>query len=410
MAQKSVLLIITGSIAAYKSLEIIRRLRERGVLVRCILTKSAEQFVTPLSVAALTENTVYDDLWSLKDETEMGHIRLSREADLVVVAPASADIIAKMAGGLAGDLASATLLASNKPILLAPAMNSMMWNNKATGRNIAQLKADGVQIIEPTSGMLACGEVGQGRMAEVDKIVEIIFSTLHTQHSTLSTLAAIVTAGATIEAIDPVRFLSNRSSGKQGYAVAEALADAGVEVTLISGQTNLPVPAGVSLVKVTSAQEMLEAVEKALPVDIAVFTAAVADFRPQKIAKNKIKKKAGEAAPILQLVENPDILKTISNHKKRPKLVIGFAAETENLEKNAKEKRKNKKCDWILANDVSGGKVFEQDNTEILFVSDKKSESWGEMSKQEVAKKLVDNIAIHPAFAAGDKTTKKGKK
>ncbi|MEK6746349.1 MAG: bifunctional phosphopantothenoylcysteine decarboxylase/phosphopantothenate--cysteine ligase CoaBC [Pseudomonadota bacterium] len=393
MAQKSVLLIITGSIAAYKSLELIRRLKERGVLVRCILTKSSKKFVTAFSVAALTENTVYDDLWSLKDETEMGHIRLSREADLVVVAPASADIIAKMAGGLAGDLASATLLASNKPIILAPAMNSMMWNNKATGRNIAQLKADGVQVIEPASGMLACGEVGQGRMAEVDTIAEAIFSKLQTPNSALSTLSAVVTAGATIEAIDPVRFLSNHSSGKQGYAIAEALSGAGAKVTLISGHTNLPAPAGVSLVKVTSAQEMLAAVEKTLPADIAVFTAAVSDFRPQTIAKNKIKKKAGEAVPVLQLVENPDILKTISNHKKRPKLVIGFAAETENLEKNAKEKLKKKNCDWILANDVSGGKVFEQDNTDILFISGNKSEVWGKMSKQEVAKKLVEKIA-----------------
>ncbi len=400
MSQKSVLLIITGSIAAYKSLDLIRRLRERGVLVRCILTKSAQQFVTPLSVAALTENTVYDDLWSLKDETEMGHIRLSREADLVVVAPASADIIAKMAGGLAGDLASATLLASNKPLLIAPAMNSMMWSNKATKRNITQLKADGAQIIEPTSGTLACGETGQGRMAEVETILEIILAKLHTPNSALHNRTAIVTAGATREAIDPVRFLSNNSSGKQGYAIAEALADSGVRVTLISGQAAIAAPANATLIKVTNAQEMLAAVEKTLPTDIAVFTAAVADFRPQKIAKSKIKKKSGEAAPVLQLVENPDILKTISNHKKRPKLVIGFAAETENLEKNAKDKRKNKNCDWILANDVSGGKVFEQDNTDILFVSEQKSESWGEMSKQEVAKKLVEKIACNPAFIA----------
>ena len=291
MAQKSVLLIITGSIAAYKSLELIRRLREHAVLVRCILTKSAQQFVTPLSVAALTENTVCDDLWSLKDETEMGHIRLSREADVVVVAPASADIIAKMANGLADDLASATLLANNKPLLLAPAMNSMMWNNKATKRNIAQLKADGVQIIEPTSGTLACGEVGQGRMAEVDKIIEMILSEIGNRKSEIEGKTAIVTAGATIEAIDPVRFLSNRSSGKQGYAIAEALADAGAKVTLISGQAALAAPSNVTLIKVTSAQEMLEAVEKTLPADIAVFTAAVADFRPQVIAKNKIKKK-----------------------------------------------------------------------------------------------------------------------
>ena len=407
---KSILLIITGSIAAYKSLELIRRLKERGVLVRAVLTKSAEQFVTPLSVAALTENTVYNDLWSLKDETEMGHIRLSREADMVVVAPASADIIAKMAAGLADDLASATLLANNKPVMLAPAMNTVMWNNKATKRNIGQLKADGVHVIEPASGMLACGETGQGRMVEVDIIVETILSKFHTPNSTLYNRKALVTAGATLEAIDPVRFLSNRSSGKQGYAIAEALADAGVNVTLISGQVSLPVPQNVKLVQVTSAQEMLAAVEKTLPADIAVFTAAVADFRPEQASKSKIKKKAGSAAPVLQLVENPDILRTISNHKKRPKLVIGFAAETENMGKNAKEKRKTKNCDWILANDVSGGKVFDQENTDILFVNEKKSENWGKMSKQEVAKKLVDNIALHPAFAVKETIAKKDKK
>lgn len=410
MTQKSVLLIITGSIAAYKSLELIRRLRERGVLVRAVLTRSAEQFVTPLSVAALTENPVYNDLWSLKDETEMGHIRLSRDANLVVVAPASADIIAKMANGLADDLASATLLANNKPLLVAPAMNSMMWNNKATMRNVAQLKADGAQIIEPASGMLACGEMGQGRMAEVDVIIDTIFSKLRTPDSTLHNRKALVTAGATLEAIDPVRFLSNRSSGKQGYAIAEALADAGADVTLISGQVSLPVPQNVRLIQVTSAQEMLEAVEKTLPSDIAVFTAAVADFRPEHASKSKIKKKMGKAAPVLQLVENPDILRTISNHRKRPKLVIGFAAETENMGKNAKEKRKSKNCDWILANDVSGGKVFEQENTDILFVNEKKSERWGKMSKQEVAKRLVENIALHPAFAVGISSTRRGRK
>ncbi len=392
MAQKSVLLIITGSIAAYKSLELIRRLRERGVMVRCVLTKSGERFVTPLSVAALTENNVYTDLWSLKDETEMGHIRLSREADIVVVAPASADIIAKMTSGMADDLASATLLANNKPLLVAPAMNSMMWNNKATQRNIEQLKTDGVQIIEPSSGLLACGEVGQGRMAEVEVILGAIFSKLNTKNSTLSNLSALVTAGATIEAVDPVRFLSNHSSGKQGYAIAEALANAGADVTLISGQSKLPTPPNVTLVKISSALEMLEAVEKSLPADIAVFTAAVADFRPRAVAKNKIKKKAGEKAPNIELVENPDILKTISNHKKRPKLVVGFAAETENLEKNAKEKLKSKNCDWILANDVSGGKIFEQDENKILFIDKTKSEHWPKMSKKQVAEKLTEKI------------------
>ena len=394
MAQKSVLLIITGSIAAYKSLDLIRRLREHGVIVRVILTKSGAQFVTPLSVSALCENKIYDDLWSLKDESEMGHIQLSREADLVVVAPASADIIAKMANGLADDLASATLLASNKPILLAPAMNTQMWNNPATKRNIQQIKTDGVKIIEPTSGTLACGEVGAGRMAEVDKIVETILSEIRNRKSELAGKKAIVTAGATYEAIDPVRFLGNRSSGKQGYAIAEELANAGAKVTLISGQTALPAPVGVDFVQVTSALEMLAAVEENLPVDIAVFAAAVADFRPKTVAKNKIKKTAGVIPEAIELIENPDILKTIAAHKNRPKLVIGFAAETENLLQNASEKLARKGCDWIIANDVAGGKVFEEDANEITFIDKKNTEQWQKMSKKEVAKKLVEKIML----------------
>ena len=394
MAQKSVLLIITGSIAAYKSLDLIRKLREQGVIVRVILTKSGAQFVTTLSVSALAENQIYDDLWSLKDESEMGHIRLSREADLVVVAPASADIIAKMAHGLADDLASATLLASNKPILLAPAMNTQMWNNPATKRNIQQIRADGVKIIEPISGTLACGEVGAGRMAEVDTIVQAVLSFLNTRHLPLATYSAIVTAGATYEAIDPVRFLGNRSSGKQGYAIAEELANAGAKVTLISGQTSLPIPNGVNLVQVTSALEMLAAVEENLPVDIAVFAAAVADFRPKTVATNKIKKTAGVAPQAIELMENPDILKTISAHKNRPKLVIGFAAETENLLKNASEKLARKGCDWILANDVAGGKVFEEYANEITFIGKKNTEQWQKMSKKEVARKLVKKIIV----------------
>lgn len=391
--QKSVLLIITGSIAAYKSLELIRHLREQGIMVRCVLTKSGERFVTPLSVSALTENNVYNDLWSLKDETEMGHIRLSREADMVVVAPASADMIAKMANGLASDLASATLLANNKPLLVAPAMNSYMWNNPATKRNLQQIKDDGAEIIEPGSGMLACGEIGQGRMAEVDIIAAMIISRLGNKNLPLAGKKALVTAGATIEEIDPVRFISNKSSGKQGYAIAGALALAGADVTLVSG-ASLPVPSNVKIVKISSAQEMLEACEKSLPVDIAVFTAAVSDFRPQDTSKSKIKKKPGAAAPILKLTENPDILKTISTHKKRPQLVIGFAAETENLENNASEKLARKKCDWILANDVSGGKVFDSDMNEILFVSANKNENWGRISKQSVAQKLVEKISL----------------
>jgi len=389
---KSVLLIITGSIAAYKSLELIRRLREAGLVVRCILTKAGAQFVTPLAVSALSENAVYGDLWSLKDESEMGHIRLSREADLVVVAPASADIIAKIAHGLADDLASAILLASNKPIIIAPAMNTQMWKNPATKRNIKQLQADGVKIIEPASGTLACGEIGVGKMAEAAVIAQEILSFFSAQHSALSTLNAIVTAGATFEAIDPVRFLGNRSSGKQGYAIAEKLTNYGAKVTLISGQTALSDVYGVKMVRVTSALEMLAAVENALPADIAVCTAAVADFRPKTTANQKIKKDGKNKPPPIELIENPDILKTIASHKKRPKLVIGFAAETGNLLQNAKEKLSKKGCDWILANDVSGGKVFESDENEIVLIDAQKSEKWEKMSKQEVAQKLVDKI------------------
>lgn len=394
--KKSVLLIITGSIAAYKSLELIRRLRERGVVVRCILTKSAGQFITPLSVAALTENTVYNDLWSLKDETEMGHIRLSREADMVVVAPASADIIAKMANGFADDLASATLLAANKPLVVAPAMNGMMWDHPATRRNIERIKADGAQVIEPASGILACGETGKGRMAEVDTIAGTIFSALQTQNPKLRGCTAVVTAGPTFEAIDPVRFLGNRSSGKQGYAIAAAMAAAGAKVTLVSGWTCLAPPHGVEMVRVTSAREMLEAVEKKLPVDIGVFAAAVSDWRPQIVAENKLRKTAGEPAPVLPLVENPDILETISNHEKRPKLVIGFAAETENsrenLVKKADEKRKRKNCDWIVANDVSGGRHFDSETNEVVIITGGIPEYLPLMPKQEIANRLVDKI------------------
>lgn len=393
MAQKTILLIVTGSIAAYKSLDLIRKIRSGGVAVRCVLTKAAQQFVTPFAASALSENPVYDDLWSLKDESEMGHIRLSREADLVVVAPASADIIAKMAAGLADDLASATLLASNKPIVVAPAMNTQMWNNPATQRNIKQLQKDGVKIIAPASGELACGEVGVGKMAEVDVIAQEIISTLHTQTYILSNCTAVVTAGATFEPIDPVRFLGNHSSGKQGYAIAEELAAAGAKVTLISGRTSLPDPVGVQVVRVTTALEMLAATEKNLPADIAVCAAAVADFRPKVVAESKIKKSEKTAPPVIELVENPDILKTISSHAKRPQIVVGFAAETENLLENARGKLLQKKCDLIVANDVAGGKVFEDDANEVWLVSYNTQEKWEKMSKQAVAKNIVEKIA-----------------
>lgn len=395
MAKNSILLIISGSIAAYKSLDLIRRLNERDVSVRCILTAGGAQFITPLSVASLTGNGVYSDLWSLKDETEMGHIRLSREADVVVVAPASADIIAKMAAGLTDDLATATLLANNKPVLVAPAMNKEMWNHAATQRNIKQIAKDGAIIIAPGEGMLACGETGQGRMAEVDDIVKAIEFHLGSgkkkPRGELAGLRALVTSGPTHEAIDPVRYIANRSSGKQGHAVAEALAEYGADVALVSGPTTLPDPENVNVVRVTSAHEMLAACEKNLPADIAVFAAAVADWRVKE-STQKIKK---TSAPNFIFTENPDILKTIGTHKKRPKLVIGFAAETENLIKNASAKLKSKNADWILANDVSGGKIFAADKNKITLITAKTQENWPLMSKENVAQKLVERIAIH---------------
>jgi len=397
MAQKpkapTVLLIITGSIAAYKSLELVRRLREREVAVRCIVTKGAEQFVTALSFASLSGSPAYTDLFSLKDEAEMGHIRLSREADLVVVAPATADIIAKLVHGQADDLATATLLASNKKLLVAPAMNTQMWNHKATTRNIKQLQEDGAVLIAPGSGDLACGETGQGRMAEVDVIVDAILAHLPTQTvASPARFTALVTSGPTHEAIDPVRYIANHSSGKQGHAIAAALVAAGAHVTLVTGPTNLPAPAGVKLIGVTTAQEMLAACQKALPVDVAVCAAAVADWRLEAPAKQKLKK--GKAVPSLSFIENPDILKTLSAAgKKRPKLVVGFAAETTELLKHASSKLAAKGCDWMLANDVSAGQVFGEDDNQVTFLTAKKHETWKRMSKNAVAAELAARIA-----------------
>lgn len=392
MSQNRILLIISGSIAAYKSLDLIRRLREKGFEVRCILTKGGEAFITPLSVASLSGNAVYGDLFSLKDETEMGHIRLTRETDLIVVAPASADLIAKMATGKADDLASAALLAAKKTILAAPAMNTQMWQHPATQRNIAQIKKDGVQIIEPGAGMLACGETGAGRMAEVDTILTAIEKQFK-KGAGLKGRTALVTSGPTYEALDPVRFIGNRSSGKQGHAVAAALAEAGAKVVLISGPTSQPDPKGVKVIRVTSAQEMFNACEKALPADVAVLVAAVADWRAQSQAASKIKKGKGKT-PALRLVENPDILKFVATHAtKRPKLVIGFAAETENVEKNAAGKRSRKGCDWIVANDVSEGKGFEVGDNQVTLITAGGNEPWKLMSKEAVADRLAGRIA-----------------
>ncbi|MDX1974807.1 MAG: bifunctional phosphopantothenoylcysteine decarboxylase/phosphopantothenate--cysteine ligase CoaBC [Rickettsiales bacterium] len=392
MPQKSVLLIISGSIAAYKSLELIRRLTEQRIQVRAILTKGGAQFITPLSVASLTGQGVYDELWSLKDETEMGHIRLSREADLVVVAPASADLIAKMANGLADDLATATLLANKKPLLVAPAMNTQMWNHPATQRNLKQIEKDGANIIAPGAGMLACGEVGQGRMAEPDTIAEAIIDQLGgvSGGRLLKNVRALVTSGPTYEAIDPVRFIGNRSSGKQGHAIAEELARQGAQVTLVTGPTGLPEPHGVQMIRVTSAGQMLAECERQLPVDVAVFTAAVADWRVETVAVEKIKK--SRQAPSLKLVENPDILQRVATGKQRPKLVVGFAAETESLIKNAEAKRKRKKADWIVANDVSNGKVFDSDKNKVALITARGNEQWPLMDKEEVAARLVERI------------------
>ena len=395
---RRILLIISGGIAAYKSLELIRRLRDQGAAVRCIMTRAAHQFVTPLAVASLSEDKVYTDLFSLTDESEMGHIRLSREADLLVVAPATADLIARMATGMADDLAATALLASDKPILMAPAMNAMMWAHPATQANLKTLETRGVLRIGPGSGDLACGEVGFGRMAEPAEILAAI--TRHVlgdaaaAEKRLTGRRALVTSGPTREPIDPVRYLSNHSSGKQGHAIAAALAALGADTVLVSGPTREPTPAGVRLVPVESAADMLAACEAALPVDVAVMAAAVSDWRVGKPAAQKLKKN-GKAAPVLRLVENPDILARISARgNDRPALVIGFAAETENVVAHARDKRVRKGCDWILANDVSPGTgVFGGDRNTIHLVDGDTVEDWPVMSKHEVAARLAGRIA-----------------
>jgi phosphopantothenoylcysteine decarboxylase/phosphopantothenate--cysteine ligase len=388
---KRVLLIIGGGIAAYKSLDLIRRVRERGVSVRVVMTEAAQRFVTPLAAGAIAGERVFTDLFDQTQEFDVGHIRLARECDLIVVAPATADLMAKAANGLANDLASAVLLASDKPVLMAPAMNPHMWANVATQRNFATLQTNGLSFIGPNEGEMAeSGERGVGRMAEPEEIRDAVLSMLN--DGPLKGKRALVTAGPTIEPIDPVRFLSNRSSGKQGYAVAAALAELGAEVTLVSGPTNLAAPPGVKRVNVESAREMLAASEAALPLDVAVMVAAVADWRPTKAAAAKIKKDA-TGLPAISLQENPDILATLSKPgKKRPKLVIGFAAETDHVEEHARAKIAKKGCDWIVANDVSGDVMGGAENAVILITKDK-AESWPRMAKQAVARKLAAEIA-----------------
>lgn len=395
---RRVLLIIGGGIAAYKSLDLIRRLKERGMAVRVIMTKAAQEFITPLAAGAIAGERVFTELFDEDSEFDVGHIRLARETDMILVAPATADLMAKMANGLASDLATAVLLATTARVVLAPAMNPRMWSNKATLRNVAQLVADGVSMIGPNSGEMAeSGERGLGRMAEPLEIAAAVEKMLRISGAPqpLKGKHVLITAGPTHEPIDPVRYIANRSSGKQGYAIAAAAAEAGARVTLISGPVTLPAPQNVSLIKVETARDMLAAVEGALPADIAIFAAAVADWRVVNAGEQKIKKKPGAATPDLELTENPDILATIAQRTSgRPGLVIGFAAETENVEANAKAKLTKKGCDWILANDVSPATgIMGGDRNTIQLVTMDGIESWPPQSKEDVAHMLVNRIA-----------------
>jgi phosphopantothenoylcysteine decarboxylase/phosphopantothenate--cysteine ligase len=394
MQGQRILLIVGGGIAAYKALELVRLLRKAGASVRAVLTRSGEQFVTPLSLSALTEDKVYTDLFSLTDEAEMGHIQLSRQADLVVVAPATADLMARAATGNAGDLASTVLLATDKRVLMAPAMNVRMWEHPATRRNVERLRADGVLFVGPDAGAMACGEWGEGRLAEPEAIVAAIQAALAPPTpGPLAGRRALVTAGPTVEPLDPVRFLSNHSSGTQGYAIAGALAALGAEVTLVSGPTALPAPAGVRRVDVGTAREMMAACQAALPADIAVMVAAVADWRPEDAAVLKLKK--GEAGPpTIRLVENPDILATLSAAgPQRPRLVIGFAAETNDVEAHARAKLARKGCDWIVANDVSEPGVMGGKDNRVTLVTADGEERWERAGKDAVAQRLAERIA-----------------
>ena len=393
---KRILLIISGGIAAYKSLDLIRRLRERGAAVRCVLTDSATQFVTPLSVSALSEDKVYGDLFSLTDEAEMGHIQLSRYADLVVVAPATANILAKMAQGTGDDLATTVLLATDKDVIVAPAMNVRMWEHAATRDNIATLKTRGVHFAGPTEGAMACGEYGEGRMVEPLEIVAQI-ERYFGAAAPLAGRRAIVTSGPTHEAIDPVRYIANRSSGKQGHAIAATLAGMGAQTVLVTGPSDENDPPGVEIVRVESAREMYDACMAALPADIAVCAAAVADWRPAQADESKIKKQAGAPPPRLEMVENPDILRALSAAgNQRPGLVIGFAAETDDVVENATAKRDRKGCDWIVANDVSPATgTFGGDSNMVILVAGTGVENWPTMRKTEVATCLAERIARH---------------
>ena len=385
---KRVLLVVGGGIAAYKAVELVRLLKKRGHAVRCVLTEAAHHFVTPMTLAAISEDQVYTTLWDLKDEAEMGHIQLSREADLVVVAPASADLLARMASGQANDLATTLLLATDKPVLAAPAMNVRMWTHAATQRNVAQLRADGVTVMEPDEGPMACGEFGPGRLPEPPVIADAIEAML-TPDRTLAGRHILVTAGPTHEPLDPVRYIANRSSGRQGFAIADALARLGARITLVAGPVALPTPPGVTRIDVQTALQMEAAVEAALPVDAAVMVAAVADWRVEPSA-HKVKK--GDAPATLTLVENPDILAGLARSARRPRLLIGFAAETERVVEHAQAKLARKGCDWIVANDVSGDVMGGAANA-VHLVTASGVESWARAPKEAVAQKMAARIA-----------------
>jgi phosphopantothenoylcysteine decarboxylase / phosphopantothenate---cysteine ligase len=392
---KRVLLIISGGIAAYKALELIRLLRKQGCGVTCVLTNNGSQFVTPLSLQALSESKVYTDLFSLTDESEMGHIQLSRAADVLVVAPATANVLAKMAAGLADDLASTVLLATDKPVLVAPAMNVRMWLHAATQANMVTLTERGVQVAQPNDGPMACNEFGPGRLAEPPEILAAIEAMLTSPNRPLAGRHALVTSGPTHEPIDPVRYIANRSSGRQGHAIAAALSELGARVTLVAGPVSVPDPPGLTVHHVESARQMLDACQSALPADIAVFAAAVADWRVERSSSGKIKKQPGAAPPVLTLVPNPDILATIAAAgPNRPRLVVGFAAETDDLKANAQAKLKRKNADWIVANDVSPetGIMGGAENA-VQLVSASGIETWPRLAKDDVARRLARRIA-----------------
>lgn len=419
MATKRVLLIVTGGIAAYKALELVRLLKRQSIAVRAVMTQSATEFVTPLSMGVMTEDQVYGDMFDLKEEREIGHIQLSRQADLIVICPATANILAKMAAGIADDLATTILLATDKPVLAVPAMNVRMWNHPATQRNLKQLRDDGVMIMDPDEGAMACGEFGPGRLPEPPDVAARICAMLGAPfdaaltsgrapttipkaleaqpdfaeevHRPLFGKRVLVTAGPTYEAIDPVRYIANRSSGRQGFAIAQAAAEMGAEVTLVAGPVHLVTPPGVIRIDVESALEMQAEVEKALPADVAILVAAVADWRAADVPEQKIKKD-GKGIPPLTLTENPDILASLAVHKQRPKLLIGFAAETEKIVEHATAKLAKKGCDWIVANDVSGD-VMGGDNNAFHVVTKHGVESWPDSPKDVIARRLMEKVA-----------------